>query len=34
MDRQEGTVRGLQFRAIEALRRAMGIKAKDERETG
>jgi RNA polymerase sigma-70 factor (ECF subfamily) len=34
MDRQEGTVRGLQFRAIEALRRAMGIKAKGERETG
>ena len=34
MDRSEGTIRGLQFRAIEALRRALGVKAKDEAETG
>jgi RNA polymerase sigma-70 factor, ECF subfamily len=32
MDRQEGTVRGLQFRAIAALRRELGIEARsDER---
>ena len=29
MDRQEGTVRGLQFRAIAALRRELGIEADD-----
>jgi RNA polymerase sigma-70 factor (ECF subfamily) len=34
MGRNEGTIRGLQFRAIEALRRALGVKAKDETETG
>ncbi|HLX34717.1 MAG TPA: sigma-70 family RNA polymerase sigma factor [Candidatus Limnocylindrales bacterium] len=34
MDRNEGTIRGLQFRAIESLRRALGIKAKDETGTG
>src|SRR4051812_15379399 len=34
MGRQEGTIRGLQFRGIESLRRAMGIKAKDETEAG
>ena len=34
MGRNEGTIRGLQFRAIEALRRSMGIKTKDETETG
>jgi len=34
MDRSEGTIRGLQFRAIEALRRALGVKAKDETGTG
>jgi RNA polymerase sigma-70 factor, ECF subfamily len=34
MGRNEGTIRGLQFRAIESLRRALGVKAKDETETG
>ena len=34
MGRNEGTIRGLQFRAIEALRRSLGVKAKDETETG
>jgi len=32
MGRQEGTIRGLQFRAIESLRRSMGIGTKDENE--
>ena len=32
--RNEGTIRGLQFRAIEALRRSLGVKAKDETGTG
>jgi len=31
MDRQEGTIRGLQFRGIEALRRAMGVKTLEEK---
>jgi RNA polymerase sigma-70 factor, ECF subfamily len=30
MGRQEGTIRGLQFRAIESLRRSLGVKANDE----
>ncbi len=34
MGRNEGTIRGLQFRAIEALRRQLGVKTKDETETG
>jgi RNA polymerase sigma-70 factor, ECF subfamily len=34
MDRSDGTIRGLQFRAIEALRRTLGVKTKDETETG
>jgi RNA polymerase sigma-70 factor (ECF subfamily) len=34
MNRTEGTVRGLQFRAIEALRRSLGVKTKDETQTG
>jgi RNA polymerase sigma-70 factor (ECF subfamily) len=32
--RNEGSIRGLQFRAIEAMRRTLGVKAKDETETG
>jgi RNA polymerase sigma-70 factor (ECF subfamily) len=31
MDRHEGTIRGLQFRAIEALRRALGVKTLEEK---
>jgi len=34
MGRQEGTIRGLQFRAIAALRIALGIKTEDEHKTG
>src|SRR5260221_2410755 len=34
MGRHEGTIRGLQFRAIESLRRSLGVKAKDKSETG
>jgi len=34
MGRNEGTIRGLQFRAIESLRRSLGVNAKDETETG
>jgi RNA polymerase sigma-70 factor, ECF subfamily len=34
MGRREGTIRGLQFRAIAALRTALGVKAKDGDHTG
>jgi RNA polymerase sigma-70 factor (ECF subfamily) len=34
MDRHEGAIRGLQFRAIEALRRNLGVKTQEEIETG
>ncbi len=34
MGRQEGTIRGLQFRAIGALRTGLGIRADDGRKTG
>ena len=34
MGRHEGTIRGLQFRAIESLRRSLGVKDKDKTETG
>ena len=34
MDRQEGTVRGLQFRAIAALRRSLGIETRVESRAG
>jgi RNA polymerase sigma-70 factor (ECF subfamily) len=34
MGRQEGTIRGLQFRAIESLRRSLGVKSADKSDTG
>jgi RNA polymerase sigma-70 factor (ECF subfamily) len=34
MGRQEGTIRGLQFRAIAALRRTLGVRTEDRRRTG
>ena len=34
MGRQEGTIRGLQFRAIAALRQRLGIRTDDHRQTG
>jgi RNA polymerase sigma-70 factor (ECF subfamily) len=34
MGRHEGTIRGLQFRAIESLRRSLGVKSGDKSEMG
>ena len=34
MGRQEGTIRGLQFRAIGSLRQRLGIRTDDDRQTG
>jgi RNA polymerase sigma-70 factor (ECF subfamily) len=34
LDRQEGTIRGLQFRAIAALRQSLGLAIDDEHKTG
>lgn len=34
MGRQEGTIRGLQFRAIAALRQRLGIRSDDHKQTG